>query len=144
MSRSHEHEIIIAAPIERVWAGLTEPALLSRWIVKGAEIEARKGGLLKLDWGEEGLSEARVEIWDPPGRLQYLHLPWEGCPPYPAEGGPRDLYHLEASGEGTRLRLLCFDMPDAPEWDEFVEGTRKGWPFFLGKLKEVLEGNEQG
>ena len=41
-----EQEIVIAAPIERVWAVLTEPAHVGRWFGQGgpAEIDLRPGG----------------------------------------------------------------------------------------------------
>ncbi len=138
-TRSTEHFIEIAAPVDRVWDAITNPTKLSQWILKGAEVDGRIGGLIKMDWGEEGLSDATIEEWDPPRRLTMQHLPWESAPPMPESGGPRDTYVLEAAGETTRLQLICSNVPTDSSWDEFFEGTKKGWPYFLSKLKDLLE-----
>ncbi|MBC8366211.1 SRPBCC domain-containing protein [bacterium] len=138
-TRSHEHRIEIAASPERVWEGIADAKLLSQWILSRAEVDGRVDGHIKMDWGDEGVSEARIEKWDPPRSLQVQHLPWEGCPPLPDSGGPRDTYSLEVSDGGTSLHLLCSNMSDDSAWDEFFEGTKQGWPHFLSKLKELLE-----
>ena len=138
-TRSHKHRIDIDAPIERVWEGISDAKMLSQWILTKAEVDGRVDGHIKMDWGEEGVSEARIEKWDPPCNLQVQHLPWEGCPALPESGGPRDTYSLESTEEGTTLTLHCSNMSEDSDWDEFFEGTKQGWPHFLSKLKELLE-----
>jgi transketolase C-terminal domain/subunit len=56
-----ERETVIAAPVERVWALLTEAEHVGRWFCDdGAEIDLRPGGAMVLRWTEHGTTHARV------------------------------------------------------------------------------------
>ena len=50
-----ERETLIAAPVERVWALLTEAEHIGRWFADaGAEIDLRPGGALAMRWERDG------------------------------------------------------------------------------------------
>jgi uncharacterized protein YndB with AHSA1/START domain len=56
-----EREILIDAPIDVVWAVITDPAHVSGWFGETAEIDLRPGGRITHAWKEEGgLTEERA------------------------------------------------------------------------------------
>ena len=67
-----ERETLIAAPVERVWAVLTEGEHVGRWFSDaGAEIDLQPGGEMVLRWAEYGIGRARVVDVEPPRRFSY-------------------------------------------------------------------------
>ena len=67
-----ERETLIAAPVERVWAVLTEGEHVGRWFSDaGAEIDLQPGGEMVLRWAEHGIGRARVVDVEPPRRFSY-------------------------------------------------------------------------
>jgi uncharacterized protein YndB with AHSA1/START domain len=58
-----EREVRIDAPIERVWALVTEAEHFGGWFAdSGAEIDLRPGGAMTLSWEEHGTVRARVRV----------------------------------------------------------------------------------
>ena len=58
-----EKDMLIAAPVERVWEVITRPEHLGRWFGNaGAEIDLRPGGPLTVRWNERGTIYGRVEV----------------------------------------------------------------------------------
>jgi uncharacterized protein YndB with AHSA1/START domain len=101
-----ERDILIQAPIERVWTILTEPAHLAAWFAfDGAEIELRPGGLMVLRWKEHGTFHARVEAVEPPSAFTFR---WALDPDVqPVEGNSTLVaFSLSREGNGTRLRVV--------------------------------------
>lgn len=136
--RTQQHEIRIEAAPEAVWQALVDPAWLSRWYVTAAEIEPAPGGRLRLDWGEEGASEAVIERIEAPVRLHVRHLPWPGAPQLVEDEALRERFELAADGGGTRLTLEN-EVPDGEAWDGFWTGTQEGWTGYLQALKKLVE-----
>jgi uncharacterized protein YndB with AHSA1/START domain len=141
-----ERETVIAAPVDRVWALLTEAEHLGRWFGDaGAEIDLRPGGALSLTWVEYGTVRGRVVDVEPLKRFSYrwavLREP-EGSEPL--EGNSTLVeFMLHADGDGTRLRVVesGFAALDAPaeKRSERVEDNRKGWGIELGHLSDYAE-----
>jgi uncharacterized protein YndB with AHSA1/START domain len=141
-----ERETVIAAPVDRVWALLTEAEHLGRWFGDaGAEIDLRPGGALSLTWDEYGTVRGRVVDVEPLKRFSYrwavLREP-EGSEPL--EGNSTLVeFTLHADGDGTRLRVVesGFAALDAPaeKRSERVEDNRKGWGIELGHLSDYAE-----
>jgi uncharacterized protein YndB with AHSA1/START domain len=103
-----ERDITIDAPVQRVWAVLTEPRHVGAWFGSGepAEIDLRPGGTMHLDHGEHGQFPTRIEKVDPP---HYFAYRWASA--YPGEPATEDNstlveFFLEPAGDGTRLRLV--------------------------------------
>jgi uncharacterized protein YndB with AHSA1/START domain len=141
-----ERETVIAAPVDRVWALLTEAEHLGRWFGDaGAEIDLRPGGALSLNWERYGTVRGRVVDVEAPRRFSYR---WavlrEQFGSEPIEGNSTLVeFSLEAEGDGTRLRVVesGFATLDAPAEtrDERIEDNRKGWGSELGELREYAE-----
>lgn len=77
-----EREIIISAPVSRVWAVLTEPQHVGSWFGQGSpvEIDLRPGGIMRLDHGEHGQFPTLIVKVDAPNYLAYR---WASA--YPGE-----------------------------------------------------------
>jgi uncharacterized protein YndB with AHSA1/START domain len=135
-----EREVVIEAPIERVWALITEPQHVGTWFADaGAEIDLRPGGEMVLRWEEHGTYHARVEQVEPPRVFAY-----RGAIEPDTELGPgnstRVEYTLAAEGDATRVRVVesGFSGLDTPEDErrKFFEGNVEGWRIKLGDLVE--------
>jgi uncharacterized protein YndB with AHSA1/START domain len=129
-TRSHDHELEIAAPIEDVWRALTDEEELTRWYVLDAKVEPREGGSYWISWGEGMEGSGRVEVWDPPRRLRLVGSSDEAVV---------EEYMLETRGGKTVLRLVHSGIPNTTDWDAFYDGTKDGWPPFLAALRHYLE-----
>ncbi|TJZ55716.1 polyketide cyclase [Streptomyces piniterrae] len=103
-----EREISIAAPVERVWAVLTEPEHVGSWFGQGepTPVDLRPGGIMRLDHGEYGQFPTTIVKVDPP---HYFSYRWASA--YPGEvavEGNSTLveFTLTPEGDGTRLRVV--------------------------------------
>jgi uncharacterized protein YndB with AHSA1/START domain len=141
-----ERETIIAAPVERVWALLTESEHIGRWFGDaGAEIDLRPGGEMVMHWAEHGTSRARVEAVEPHRRFAYRWAPFRdpgGADP--VEGNSTLVeFTLSPEGGATRLRVVesgfaaldCSDEQRA----ENLAGNTEGWRLELGELADYAE-----
>lgn len=132
-TRAVEGSVEIDAPVERVWRALTEAAELERWFPLEARVEPGEGGSIWMSWKNEYAGESEILAWDPP---RLLRTAWH----WHAEGAPQlTEYRLEARGGVTRLRVVTSGFPADSAWDEWVEGTRRGWRFELRSLRHYLE-----
>jgi uncharacterized protein YndB with AHSA1/START domain len=61
-----EREILIDAPLEGVWAVVTEPEHIAGCFSDAADIDLRPGGKVILTWREHGAAHGRVETVQPP------------------------------------------------------------------------------
>jgi uncharacterized protein YndB with AHSA1/START domain len=138
-----EREITIAASIERVWAVLTEPELVSAWFSTGkpAEIDLRPGGIMRLNHGEGYDFPMRIVRVDPPRRLAYR---WASA--YPGEDATEANstlveFTLTQTGAGTRLRLVesgfaSLAIPPDRVRTAGYDSHAQGW---TGKLDELRQ-----
>jgi uncharacterized protein YndB with AHSA1/START domain len=103
-----ERETTIDAPVERVWAVLTEPEHVGGWFADaGAEIDLRPGGAMRLSWAEYGSVRARVEVVEPPRRFAYRWTAHFAGNAEPVAGNSTLVeFMLTPEGGGTRLRVI--------------------------------------
>jgi uncharacterized protein YndB with AHSA1/START domain len=135
-----EHEVVIAAPPERVWALLTEAEHIREWFAfDGAEIDLRPGGALVMRWQEHGTYHARIEAVEPPHRFAYR---WSHLPDREPEAGNATLvaFTLAPEGTGTRLRVVESDfralaLPEE-EQAEAASANTQGWSGGLSALQD--------
>jgi uncharacterized protein YndB with AHSA1/START domain len=134
-----EREILIDAPLEVVWAVVTEPEHIGSWFGDSAAIDLRPGGEAVLAWEEHGSFRARVEKVEPPYLFAFR---WAR----PADTEPRAgnstlvEFTLSAERESTRLRVVesGFAGLDGSEADKakYFEGNTEGWRIELDELSE--------
>lgn len=127
------YEIVIAAPVSVVYRLLTTVDGLKRWIADQAMVEARPGG--RLEWTHENGATmiGRFVELEPPRRLVFTYG-WQGeLMDLPPESSTVEI-ELEERGGTTTLRLSHRGIPP-----QSVEDHRRGWVFFLGRLRDALK-----
>jgi uncharacterized protein YndB with AHSA1/START domain len=115
---------IDAAPAA-VWAALTEPAQLDRWIADHASVEPRVGGVYDFGWDHGPM---RILELEPERRLAYS---WRR----PGDPDTVVTWELEGTGGGTRLTLVHSGFTDARS----AGGYDVGWAAFLASFKRMQE-----
>jgi uncharacterized protein YndB with AHSA1/START domain len=128
-------EIRIDAKPETVFAFFTEPDKITRWLAKDATVDPRPGGINHQTHFSDGRDYSMrgefVEL-DPPHRVVFT---WGfadddvGVPP----GASTVEVTLEADGNGTLLRLVHRDLPEAIRKDH-----DEGWGELLRQLATVV------
>lgn len=127
----------VDAPPDKVWQALTEPARLQSWFPLKSGGDAGPGGKVLLSWGEGCEWETNVTGWEPG-----VHLQWRDVMPEDAEPGavlPVIDWHLESRHGKTVVRLVQAGFDPSSDWQEFYDGMRRGWTYFLDLLVSYVE-----
>ena len=142
-----EREVVIYAPVERVWELVTEAEHLGRWFGDaGAEIDLRPGGAMVLRWAEHGANHGRVVAVEPHTRFSYRWAPFrDPGGEEPVEGNSTLVeFTLAPEGDGTRLRVVESGFASLATTEqqraENLEGNTEGWRLELGELQEYAAG----
>lgn len=119
------------APIEDVWAALTEPARLARWIgsYTGDPADGEVGFTMTA---EEGAVEERMEIREcqPPQRLAVIA--------HTDQGPPWDL-DLDIREQGGVTTLAFSQVVTDPA---AIESVGPGWEYYLDRLVAAESGGD--
>jgi uncharacterized protein YndB with AHSA1/START domain len=141
-----ESEIRIAAPVDRVWAVLTDPVHIGEWFGMGkpAQIDLRPGGILQLDFGDNGVFPNLVVAVEPPRMFSYRSA--SGFPgEVPTEENSTLVeFSLEADGEDTVLRLSesgfdAITIPPTQAQSADFNSHAQGWPYALDRIRGLVE-----
>ena len=111
---------------EKIWRALTEPHLLSEWLMSNDfKPVVGHGFRLTADWGAV---DGRVLAVEPPRTLSYT---W-------AAYGLESIvtWTLTPTGKGTHLRMEQSGF--RRDQEQAYQGAKGGWPQFLGKLEQLL------
>jgi uncharacterized protein YndB with AHSA1/START domain len=134
-----ERELVLNAPVERVWDAITDAGQVSAWFGVQAEIDLRPGGGVVFVV-QEGQFRARVVDVDPPRRFAYR---WSLDKDTDVDVGPTTLvtFTLEPWNGGTRLLLVESGFASLPEKirDGHLSQNTAGWAEELGELMKYLE-----
>lgn len=135
-----EREVIVAAPIERVWAAITDAREVAQWFGDVAEIDLRPGGKARFGWTEhDSVSDAIIEIVEPLQRFAYR---WAAASGVAVADGPSTLveFTLEVVAQGTRVRLVESGFANLPDeiYETNLGENQSGWRSELGDLTEFL------
>lgn len=128
---SIQKTLTLAAPIEQVWAALTDPASIMEWMLdEDVRVDLRVGGHYSLFDRETSGAFIAIEA---PNLLEYT---WRQRN-WPGEwGDSRVRWVLEANGSYTHVSLLHDHFPNE---DELV-GHDEGWDlYWLGPMRDWLE-----
>ena len=104
-----EKDVLIAAPVARVWELITSAEHVGRWFGDaGAVIDLRPGGEMVIRWADHGTTHARVVAVEPHSRFSYRWAPFrDPGGEEPVEGNSTLVeFTLEPDGGGTRLRVV--------------------------------------
>jgi uncharacterized protein YndB with AHSA1/START domain len=136
-----ERDILIDAPVDVVWAVVTEPEHISGWFSDSVELELRPGGAAVLHWDAHGSVHGRVERVEPP---RFFSFRWavkhgEG---FDEANATLVEFSLSAEGESTRLTVVesGFSELDVaePELQQRFDDHVRGWRAELGDLARYL------
>ncbi|MFJ3948848.1 SRPBCC family protein [Streptomyces libani] len=141
-----EREISIAAPVERVWAVLTEPEHVGSWFGQGrpTPVDLRPGGIMQLDHGEYGQFPTTIVAVDPPRHFSYR---WASAfPGEVATEGNSTLveFTLTPEGDGTRLRVVetgfaALTIPEDRRKTAGYESHSEGWSGQVENIRRYAE-----
>ncbi len=133
-TRSVTVERVYPFPAECLWRALTEPALITEWLMRTDFVpEIGHGFTLTGDWG--GVVQGRVLALEPGRQLSWA---WD----FPSDDPAFDLrsvvtFTLDAVPGGTRLTVVQHGF--RADQVQAHAGARAGWPRFLEKLGTVVE-----
>jgi uncharacterized protein YndB with AHSA1/START domain len=125
-----ERELRIAARPEIVFAFFTDPAKMIRWMGKAATLEARPGGICRIDINGYVTRGEYVEVV-PHSRVVFT-WGWENEGSTPGPGESTVEISLTPDGAGTILRLRHLGLNAA---ERATHG--QGWDQFLPSLVAV-------
>lgn len=137
-----EREIVIDAPVERVWTLITDPEHVGRWFGDaGATVDLRPGGQMVIRWTEHGTTHARVVAVEPHSRFSYRWAPFaEPGGDEPVDGNSTLVeFTLAPEDGGTRLRVVESGFGSLATADEQRAanhaGNTRGWAIELDELR---------
>jgi uncharacterized protein YndB with AHSA1/START domain len=138
-----ERELSIAAPVERVWAALTEEKHVKEWFGdSAAEIDLRPGGAIVFGWSAHGQFKGQVEQVEAPRLFSYRWARSHDVDPAPGNSTLVE-FTLTAEGSGTLLRIVesGFTSLDATPEEQagHVKGNTEGWQSELDELRDYVE-----
>ena len=132
-------ETHIPAPPSAVFAFLTDPEKILRWMGTEAQLQPQPGGLYLVN--VTGARFARGEFREvvPVHRLAYS-FGWEGSDQVPPGSSLVEIDLIEQPPNGTLVRLTQTGLPTT----EQCVDHGKGWAHYLGRLAEAAAGRDPG
>ncbi|RYF93526.1 MAG: polyketide cyclase [Caulobacteraceae bacterium] len=139
MSDAQTRSVVVERDIghapEKLWRALTQPHLIEEWLMKN-DFAPTPGHRFNMsgEWG--GVLDCQVLTVEPGRTLAYS---WD----YRHEDPAFDLtsvvtFTLTPTAAGTHLRVEQAGF--RPNQRQAYGGALQGWPNFLGKLEQVLDG----
>jgi uncharacterized protein YndB with AHSA1/START domain len=138
-----EREVRIAARPETVFAFFIDPEKMILWKGRRAELDARPGGVYRVEISDQAIAKGEYIEIDAPRRVVFT-WGWEGQEQSEgahavAPGSSRVEISLEPDGDGTLVRLRHLDLPE-----ESREIHGQGWDLYLGRLAIAAAGGDPG
>lgn len=127
----------IAHPPEKLWRALTQPHLISEWLMQN-DFSPVVGHRFNLrgEWG--GVLDCEVLVVEPQRKLSYT---WNFKHDDPAfDLNSVVTFSLSPTATGTHLRMEQSGF--RPDQKQAYGGAKAGWPEFLAKLEQVLAATE--
>jgi uncharacterized protein YndB with AHSA1/START domain len=134
-----KREIQIAAPPTTVFAFLTDPEKILRWMGTEATMEPHPGGLYLLNVTGKDVARGRFTEVVPVHRLAYS-FGWDGNETVPPGSSLIEIDLIDRAPDGTLLRMTHSGLPDAAACADH----EKGWTHFLGRLAVAAPGGDPG
>jgi uncharacterized protein YndB with AHSA1/START domain len=142
-SEAVEREVRIAASPETVFDFFTDPDKQTLWMGRRAQLEARPGGIYRVEISDQIVARGEFVEIVAPRRVVYT-FGWEGQEAGSGEhgvppGSSRVEVTLEPDGDGTLVTLRHFDLPEEARP---IHG--QGWELFLSRLGVAAAGGDPG
>ncbi len=141
----YEREAFLAAPLDRVWTAISEPAQLQEWFAEptypltpGGEGTLR----FRFDDGSEISQPILIVAADPPNRFAFRWNSHAADPARPVADQPSTLVEitLVEEADGTRIRIVESGFEALPDdvRDTSLRENTQGWNDILGNLARYL------
>ena len=127
--------IRIAAPIEKVWAAVTEPEHISKWFGQATFAGSGVGATGTLSWPGH-VSPVRVETLDAPHVVAYR---WSDGTDVDGAGSTVFTFTLESVAGATQLTVVETGFETKPDPKAELESHRGGWNSELDELVALFE-----
>jgi len=132
-------ETHIPAPLAAVFALLTDPEKILRWMGTEAQVEPQSGGLYLVNVTGARFARGSFREVVPVHRLAYS-FGWDGSEVVPPGSSLVEIDLTEQPPDGTLLQLTHTGLPNV----EQCAGHAEGWAHYLGRLAEVAAGRDPG
>ena len=133
-----ERELRIEARPETVFAFLTQPAKMVRWMGLRAKLDPRPGGIYQVDTNGKDIVQGEYVEVVPYSRV-VMTFGWRGENSPIPPGSSRLEFVLTPEGEGTLLRFRHSGITPST-----YEGHDVGWDHYLPRLVSVSAGRDAG
>ena len=118
---------------EKVWRALTDPVLLTEWLLPVVELELEPGAAFTLKTqpypGWDGIVNCRILEIEAQKKISYTWVVGFGLDTVVT-------FTLSPTASGTRLSLVQSGFK--PDQKQNIGGARYGWKMMGGKLVDVL------
>jgi uncharacterized protein YndB with AHSA1/START domain len=140
--RAIEKDVVIDAPLEKVWEAWTTRAGIVSFFAPDAEIEARPGGPFQIyinplaHIGQKGADYMRFMAIQP---MKMLSFDWNAPPSLPQARAQRTfvMLHFEPVGPNqTRVQLTHVGWGEGGEWDQAYTYFDRAWAAVLANLQK--------
>jgi uncharacterized protein YndB with AHSA1/START domain len=131
-------EVQIAAPPATIFAFLTDPQKILRWMGTEASLEPHLDGLYQVNVRGVHTAEGRFTEVVPVHRLAYS-FGWQDREDMPPGSSLIEIDLLERD-DGTLLRMTHSGLPD----EATCAAHAKGWTHYLGRLAIAARGGDPG
>jgi uncharacterized protein YndB with AHSA1/START domain len=128
----------VPAPPAVLFALLTDPEKIVRWMGTEANVEPQPGGLYLVNVTGARFARGSFREVVPVHRLAYS-FGWDGSEVVPPGSSLVEIDLVEQP-DGTLLRLTHTGLPTA----EQCAGHAEGWAHYLGRLAELAAGRDPG
>jgi len=132
-------EVQIAAPPATVFAFLTDPQKILRWMGTEATLEPHPGGIYLVNVNGKDVARGKFTEVIPVHRLAYS-FGWDGGEEVPPGSSLVEIDLIDRAPDGTLLRMTHSGLPDAAACADH----EKGWTHFLGRLAVAAPGGDPG
>jgi uncharacterized protein YndB with AHSA1/START domain len=133
-------EVQIAAPPTTVFAFLTDPQKILRWMGTEATLQPHPGGLYLVNVTGKDIARGKFTEVIPVHRLAYS-FGWDDREKNVPPGSSLvEIDLLDHAPDGTLLRMTHSGLPDAAS----CASHEKGWTHYFGRLAEAAPGGDPG
>jgi uncharacterized protein YndB with AHSA1/START domain len=132
-------ETRIPAPPAAVFAFLTDPEKILRWMGTEAELEPQSGGLYLINVTGARFARGTFREVVPVHRLAFS-FGWDGSEVVPPGTSLVEIDLIDQPPDGTLLRLTHSGLPNA----EQCAGHAQGWAHYVDRLAEIAAGRDPG
>ncbi len=141
-----ERELVLRAPIERVYASIADPAEIVKWFPDGVEGKFDPGERPIFDFGTYGRFAVYIVAAEPHRHFAYRWIPGGKYVPDGFLGDvlsePNTLveFFLDEVPDGTRLRLResGFAALSAEDNAQALKDNNEGWDAMLARLDKLM------